>query len=225
MNQQQGRKNSGRISQKRRQRLLASVAAASMVGGGSLAHGDMISTLTGLGTTNEPVPVDHGSTAETFLTWSPEWDQYADWDGRGEVYQVDQRMTSIAFAPASALIKVSIQDFELDEWAGGGDTSAAWSVTGSVSGLLASGSWTDKNSANDPSDLGGRTLVAANATGVPGETLTFLVDHSASAGTISYLAMDNLTFSSMVVPEPATGVLAWLGATGLGALAMRRKRK
>jgi uncharacterized protein (TIGR03382 family) len=90
---------------------------------------------------------------------------------------------------------------------------------------LASGVWTDKNNANDPNDDGGRTLVTANAAGAFGETLTLAFDHSASGGYISYLAMDNLTFLSTAIPEPVTGVLAWLGVGGLGALAMRRKRK
>ena len=173
--------------------------------------------------TNDPVPVAHGSTAEATLAWSVApniWDQYADWDGRGDVYQIDQRMTDITFTPASALIKITVQDFELDEYTGGGATNCLWSVTGSSSGLIASGNWTDFFVAN-----GGRSLVTANATGAPGETLTLAFDHSGSMGYISYLAMDNLTFLSMVVPEPATAVLAWMGVGGLGALAMRRKRK
>ena len=55
--------------------------------------------------------------------------------------------------------------------------------------------------------------------------LTLAFDHSQSAGFISYLAMDNLTFSTMIIPEPATAVLSWIGVSGLGAMAMRRKRK
>jgi len=224
-----------RSSLKRRRRVLATLAAAGVAGGGSLAHADITTTLTGVpGTmTNDPVPVNHGSTSEVTLTWSTggglgeeanDWDQYADWDGRGDVYQVNNAVTEIAFAPTSPSVQVTIQDFFLDEWAGGGDTSAIWSVTGSSSGLLASGVWTDKNNANDPADAGGRTLVTANASGVFGETLTLAFDHS-NTGSVSYLAMDNLTFLSTVIPEPATGVLAWAGVGGLGALAMRRKRK
>jgi hypothetical protein len=129
------------------------------------------------------------------------------------------------FAPASSLVKLTVNSFEFDEWAGGGDTSATWSVTGSSSGLLASGTWLNKNTANDPNDQGGRTLISPNASGVPGESLALVFDHSASGGLISYLAMDNLTFSTMVIPEPATAVMAWLGIGGLGAMAMRRKRK
>jgi hypothetical protein len=222
---QQLRKVFGRTSSRSRQRFLASLAAAGAVGGGSVAYGDTTTTLTGLGNTNMDVPVNHGSNAEATLTWDTNWDQYADWDGRGDVYQIDQRIAEVTFAPTSALIKLTIQDFFLDEWAGGTDTSAMWSVTGSSSGLLASGNWTDKNNANDPNDLGGRTLVSVNATGVPGETLALVFDHTLSGGYISYLAMDNLTFLSMVVPEPATAVMAWLGVGGLGAMAMRRKRQ
>lgn len=208
----------------RRSQLLASLAAAGIASTGSIARADMTTTLTGLGDTNVAVPANHGSTAETTLNWNSDWDQYADWDGRGDVYQIDQRVLDIVLTPTSANISVTVDSFEFDEWAGGGDTSAAWSVTGSTSGLLASGLWTDKNAVNDPSDVGGRTLISPLASGVPGETLTLVLDHSGSAGSISYLAMDNLTFSSAIVPEPSTAVLAWLGVGGLGALAMRRKK-
>jgi hypothetical protein len=231
----QARSKLRKNSSKRRQRLLASLAAASVAGSGSLAHADTATTLTGLADTNEAVPTDHGSNAEVTLSWSVptppdetgnDWDQYADWDSRDPaVYQINNRVTDITFTPTGPGIKVTVSEFFLDEWAGGTDTSAMWSVTGSSSGLIASGLWTDKNNANDPNDLGGRTLISPNATGAFGETLTLTFDHSASGGYISYLAMDNLTFLTMVVPEPTTAVLAWMGVGGLGAMAMRRKRK
>jgi MYXO-CTERM domain-containing protein len=227
----QHRKNLNRPSSKRRRRILASLAAAGVAGSGSLAQADITTTLTGVpgSVNNSSIPAGHGSTAETTLTWSatPEdtnWDQYADWAGRGEVYQINDRVASIMFAPTSPNTRVLINSFELDEWAGGGDTTAAWRVSGSTSGEFASGLWTDKNTANDPNDLGGRTLVTLSTIGNAGETLTLTLDHSASGGFISYLAMDNLTFTSVVIPEPATAVMAWLGVAGLGALAMRRKR-
>jgi hypothetical protein len=213
-----------RAASKRRTRFLASLAAAGVAGSGALAQADITTTLTGLGVTNEPVPVNHGSTADITLTWHPDWDQYADWDGRGDVYQLDARIETIMFAPTSPNIRVWINSFHLDEWAGGGDTTAAWRISGSTAGEFVSGIWTDKNTANDPTDAGGRTLVTPSGIGMPGETLTLTLDHSASAGLISYLAMDNLTFASVVIPEPATAVVAWLGVGGLGALAMRRKR-
>jgi MYXO-CTERM domain-containing protein len=206
-------------------KLSATLAAAGLASAGSLVQANTTTTLTGLGATNTPIPDGHGSNAEVTLAWSPEWQQYADWNGRGDVYQIDQRITSITFTPTSPSIRLFIDSFELDEWAGGGDTSAEWSISGSTSGLFVSGTWTDKNTANDPTDAGGRTLITPHAQGLVGEALTLVFDHTASGGFISYLAMDNLTFSSTIIPEPSTAVMAWLGVGGLGALAMRRQRK
>lgn len=208
---------------KRRTRYLAPLVTVGVLGTAPLAHADLTTTLIGLGSTNDNVPVDHGSTVEATLAWDTTWDQYADWDGRGDVYQIDERTASILFTPAAANIRLRIDRFQLDEWAGGGDTSSLWSVTGSVSGLLASGNWTPFNSANDPNDLGGRTDISPAALGIAGESLTLAFDHNAG-GSISYLAMDNLTFSSIVVPEPLSSSLAVTCLGGLGALAMRRRR-
>jgi hypothetical protein len=49
-------------------------------------------------------------------------------------------------------------------------------------------------------------------------------DSFSGGGYDSYQAMDNLVFSTTIVPEPATAVMVWLGVGGLGASAMRRKR-
>jgi hypothetical protein len=195
-----------------------------MAGAVNNVYGDTSTTLTGLGATNAEVPANHGSNAEATLTWDAGWDQYADWNGRGDVYQVDQPVNSLMFAPASANIRITLNQFELDEWAGGGDTSANWMVTGSSSGMLASGIWNTFNAANDPNDAGGRSVVSANAMGALGETLTLKIDHT-NLGVVSYLALDNLVYSTVFVPEPASGVLTWLGVSGLGAMAMRRARK
>jgi hypothetical protein len=200
------------------------MVAAGLVGAGTAAHGDITTTLTGLGTTNVDVPASHGSTAEAMLTWDANWDQYADWDGRGDVYQVDQPIVMLKFSPVSPTTKITLDRFDLDEFAGGGDTAANWSVTGSVSGLLKSGQWNTFNTANDPNDAGGRSTVQSAAMGAPGETLTLTIDHT-NLGAVSYLAMDNLVFSSAIIPEPSTAVMTWLGVGGLGAHAMRKKRK
>jgi len=223
-----------RARSKRRQKFLASVAAAGVASGGSLACANTFTTLTGLTAAgNVDVPVNHGSNAEVNLTWDTNWDQYGTlnepggWNGRGNVYQMEFDTQQITFAPTAGNIKVSISSFFLDEYAGGGNTFSDWSVTGSTSGLLASGKWTDKNNANDPADAGGRTQISPNAAGVAGETLTLAFVNPSSmngGGFDSYLAMDNLAFSTMVIPEPATAVMAWLGVGGLGAMAMRRKR-
>ena len=223
------------VSSKRRQKFLASIAAAGIVGGGSVAQADTSTTLTGLTAVgNIQVPQTHGDNAEVDLTWGDHIQQYGTlnyaggWNGRGNVYQLEYDTQDITFAPTTANIKVTISEFFLDEWAGGGNTSSTWAVSGPLSGVIASGNWNLKNNANDPNDLGGRDLISPNASGLPGETLTLLFtnpDSLAGGGFDSYLAMDNLAFSTMVViPEPSAAVMAWMGIGGLGALAMRRKK-
>ena len=44
------------------------------------------------------------------------------------------------------------------------------------------------------------------------------------SGAPSYMALDNLTFDQVVVPEPGVASLGLLGA-GLGAMAMRRRKQ
>lgn len=215
-------------------KLSTTLAAVGLAGGGSLAQADTSTTLTGLTAAgNVLVPVNHGSNAEATLTWDANFQQYGTeneaggWNGRGNVYQMEGGTQQLAFAPTAGNISLTLASFFLDEYAGGGNTFSDWSVTGSSSGLLASGTWALRNTANDPGDAGGRDLISPNATGTPGETLTLLFtnpNETAGGGSDSYLAMDNLVFSTAVIPEPATAVMAWLGVGGLGALAMRRKR-
>lgn len=201
-------------SNQARRWLMASALLASGLGSASAV------TLVGLGSTNEAIPSGHGSTADVTLAWDDGWDQYAAWDGRGDVYQIDLAVAIITFTPSNPLVRVKIESFDLDEWAGGGDTEAIWSVTGSA-GTTANGVWNTFNTANDPNNTGGRSLVSPMIEGLPGETVTLSFDHT-GRGSISYLAMDNLTFSTRTVPEPST---ALLGLGALGAAAMRRRRK
>jgi MYXO-CTERM domain-containing protein len=201
-----------------------------------LAQADTSTTLTGLPggpPFNQNVPVNHGSNAEVTLVWDTDFDQYGTaeyaggWNGRGNVYQMEYTFQTIIFDPTGTREKVTINQLFLDEWELGGNTYSDWSVTTPRREVIASGTWDDFNNANDPADAGGRSLVSINATGRPGQTLTLTFnnpDSLSGGGFDSYLAMDNLTFSTTVVPEPATAVLAWLGVGGLGALAMRRKR-
>src|SRR6185295_14932394 len=95
---------------------------------------------------------------------------------------------------------VRLLSFDLDEYAGGGDGSIAWSIGGLSSGVLASGNWT-------MSQAGGRTTIAPGASGQLGEALTLSLQ--LNSGAPSYFALDNLTFAQ--VPEPS--------AIGLGVLA------
>lgn len=156
-------------------------------------------------------------TPDISLEWVGQWDSYPGWDGRGSVGQTDFNggpMVSILFMP-SASFAVQLASFDLDEWAGGGDGSIAWSVAGLNSGLLASGNWT-------MGTAGGRTTIAPGVNGQLGETLTLSLQ--LNSGGPSYFALDNLTFAQ--VPEPSAiglGVLAAAGA--LGAAAMRRRKR
>jgi hypothetical protein len=148
------------------------------------------------------------------------WDTYIEWDGRGNVGQTDfgdggglGSSLSILFAP-SVGAGVRLVSFDLDEWAGGGDSSITWTIDGAVSGRLATGNWT-------MSDAGGRSSLFPDVTGGVGENLTLTL--KLNGGAPSYLALDNLTFDQ--VPEPSTWALGALGAAALGAAAMRRRRR
>ena len=124
---------------------------------------DATTTLTGLPATNAAVPSDHGSNAvgtpNIVLDWSTggNWDEYADWDGRCDSYQLQTSTVAnpgrVVFTP-DAGFAVTITSFDLDEWAGGGDTTVDWTISGSTSGTLASGTWDDFSIAN-----GGRSTV------------------------------------------------------------------
>jgi hypothetical protein len=158
------------------------------------------------------------------LTWGTGYQSYTAWDGRGNVGQIDYNLADpieLLFTP-TAESGVLVSSFVLDEWAGGGDASVSWSLFDSV-GTLASGVWNNRNTANDPLDLGGRDTILTGLTpaninvGLP-VTLRL----TRNSGAVSYLALDNLTFDQ--VPEPGVVSLGLLGA-GLGAMAMRRRKQ
>lgn len=201
---------------KRRKRTMAAASVGLACLGTQQATAQ--TTLTGLTETNATVPADHGSfapgTPNIALVWSDNWDQYDGWpnDPGDGVYQVDGDVHTIAFTPDAGWA-ASLTSFDLNVWAGGGETNVDWLLTGSASGDLGSGSIITADGA-----------VTNNVIGISGaldETLTLTLTQTSGAG--SYLAMDNLAFDQ-VVPEPSTLGLAVAGLGGLGALAMRRKR-
>jgi len=171
--------------------------------------------LTGVGgNTNVAVPADHGSnvqdTPHIALTWAPtggadnsrnQWEQYNGWPGGGDggaVYQVDSAIEhTIAFTPEAGY-GVVLTSLDLNVWPGGGDTNVNWAVTGSLSGLLGSGTFFTPD--------GSVVTHHINLVGRRAETLTLSLQQT--SGNDSYLAMDNLTFSEKLpylVPDPIHG--------------------
>lgn len=143
---------------------------------------------------------------------------YPAWDGRTDVAQLEYNQAEASnpiqwsITPTSPTIAVIVNSFDLDMWAGGGNAQIAWSISGPVSGTLDSGVWTRSS--------GGRDTIAAGVTGQGGETLTLTFDHQGGLG--NYLALDNLAFDQVTVPEPSAALLA---AAGLAVSLVRRRRK
>jgi hypothetical protein len=202
---------------RRKKKLITAALGLACIGA---HHADAETILTGLSQTNEPVPVDHGSnvpgTPNVALTWSENWDQYGGWpnDPGDGVYQVDGETHTVEFAPEAGW-DVKLVAFDLNVWPGGGDTDVDWSLDGSINGNLGSGTFTTTDGTVSNNDV--------NLTGSGAETLLLTLTQTSGIG--SYLAMDNLAFDQILVPEPSTLALALAGMGGLGALAIRRKRK
>ena len=150
-------------------------------------------------------------------------DSYQNWDGRGTVLQTDYNAVGIVdtinipFTP-DATHGVLISQFDLDVYTGGSPAQVNWSILNGATPIV-NGTWSRAG--------GGRDLIAtgmtlAQAQANAGASLTLRLDRVAGSG--SYLAVDNLAFDQVnaQVPEPT---VAALGALGLGAMAMRRRRK
>jgi len=206
-------------------------------GGASLTfaqavHASTVLTGTGLGN-NADVPAGHGSnligSPNITVAWSPigsgGWQAYSDggWTnpsaldetGTG-LYQMDDATEGNTFTivlSPDAGFDALLTSIDFNVYNGGGAFNIDWLVTGSLSGTLGSGSYvapTDQNS----------TLSFGSLAGSGSEVLTLDLTIGAGSGTGSYLAADNLAFDQ--IPEPGSVAL---GALGLGALAMRRRRK
>jgi hypothetical protein len=155
-------------------------------------------------------------TPDLQIDWIEGWDTYTGWDGRGSVGQIDYNAVSnpiVLMIDPSDITAGRVIGFDLDVWSGGTPAQIDWSVTGPISGTLASGSWTRATAGRDTIVLPG-----VGAIGQVGESLSVNFLHV--AGLPSYLAIDNFIFDQ--VPEPSAPLL---GGLALGAAALRRRRK
>jgi len=153
-----------------------------------------------------------------------EWDSYSAWDGGRSVVQTHYKSgggMALNFVPTAGN-GVLILSFSLDEYVGGGNSIVNWSILNGATSIV-SGTWSDF------SDLaggnGGQSTVTtgmtqAQALANAGSTLTLSLTLVSGDGT--YQALDNLSFDQVAVPEPSAAILA---AAGLGAFALRRRRK
>ena len=211
--------------------ILSALAASGLVGlDSSGAHAGPVIVLSGDGqASNEAVPSNHGSTAEVALTWSDNWDSYQNWpnDPGNGVYQHElatgtpvAATQTILFTPIASAY-VTLNGFDANDWVGGPggpsntpNTVFNWSVLNGAGGTVLA-------SATGLTVPDGTVLpIAINFVGAVGQALELNITQIDGSG--SYFAIDNLAFSSTAVPEP--GSLAVVGF-GLGAMAMRRKRK
>ncbi|HKS37014.1 MAG TPA: PEP-CTERM sorting domain-containing protein [Verrucomicrobiae bacterium] len=211
---------------------LPSANATTQITFGSFAGDNVdISTIAGYGDNVSANSADYTvsagaagitGTPDIGLTWGAGYQTYTAWDGRGNVGQLDfnngvvagsSTNISLTFTPTAGM-GVLINSFQLDEYALGETMIINWDIFDNI-GTLASGNWTRSTGGRDT------ILTGLNAGNIrPGEAVT--LRFSATSGLPSYVALDNLTFDQ--VPEPSTVALGALGL-GLGALAMRRRRK
>lgn len=170
-------------------------------------------------------------TPDVALTWGNGYQQYDDWDGGGDVAQLDFEVrrdpASQVFRPIDLIFRptaefgVYVTSFHLDTWQGNAaaNMSIDWQLLDNADQLLFSGNYTPATPVQ-----GDRTLIttgmAADTAHFGDLTLRFLRLN----GNPTYIAVDNLAFGqATAVPEPvSTAVLAF--ATGAWAWKRRHRR-
>ena len=118
---------------------LAATGAAGLALAQAAQAATILDSNTGLGN-GSGVPETYGSnlagTPDIALDWGTGvigdgWDSYTNWNGRGESIQTDYGQASpmsVTFTPTNATIGVQVTSFDLDEFAGGGDSVVNWAI-------------------------------------------------------------------------------------------------
>jgi len=190
---------------------VSAAEATILTGGWSASNKDMELLADGSGEnygsriTNSPVAYsgdgNHNGTFSQGIGWTPhicltwvisgddQFDTYQDWDGRGDVVQIESAgPCDIILAPDSGY-KALVHSFILDEWDGGGAMSVNWSIL-DARGTITNGTWSKGGSGRDTIYTG---LTAADL--IAGNAVTLRLTRT--SGSSLYLAMDNLDFQEV----------------------------
>lgn len=168
-------------------------------------------------------------TPDISLLWSTGFYQtYTNWDGRGNVVQLDSvtpaspsPIFQILFTPTEAF-SVELVSFDLDAWSGAPgnvDLIVEWTLSNAdFSEIYLTGQFTE------PAAAGGRQTIDLNYAGAGGEGL--LLTFQQIQGDGAWLALDNVTFDQVhAVPEPSTAAGLTIGLAAAVSLVGRRRRR
>lgn len=177
--------------------------------------------------------ISNGATPNIALTWDTGWDIHTsvhftelenqtvgggDWDNEGggpRVGQFDANTHTIDFVAGSGYA-FKLNSFDMANTPEAADLSI-WSIV--LSDSLGSPVWsTTVNLQNNDADV--VTLTPA-FTGLDGQAYKLTFRQTETTAPVGHIAIDNLSFNQVAVPEPSLSLLA--GLSGLAMILRRRK--
>ncbi len=146
------------------------------------------------------------------------WDYYIDsvWSAGQLNGSTVGSFHGIVFAPGAG-VGVTLNSFDFHPYYNNGETFAyTWSVIGGTN-VVANGSinFTGDATKNHPVDI--------NYTGATDQTLFLRIDRTGGTGSGQNIAVDDISFGQVAVPEP--GVLALVTLGGLVGFGLRRRQR